>query len=307
MTHPLTLSRRRLLAGAAAAAAVCSTRVTLAEAANSPITKPIPSSGEQIPVIGLGTSRTLDIDPNGPDFAQLKQVMQVFCGRGGTVVDTSPMYGRAENVSGRLASALAETDNLFWATKVWTDGRASGIEQMQRSADLMGTDVIDLMQVHNLRDLDTHLASVRELRDAGKVRYVGITHYTASAHDALEKVMQAEPLDFVQLNYSIAERQAENRLLPLAQEKGIAIMVNRPFARARLFSAVQGKEVPAWAQELGMSSWAQVFLKFVVSHPAVTVAIPATSKPHHMEDNMAGGQGELLTEKQRERVAGLIA
>ena len=306
MPHSLTLSRRQVLAGAAAAA-VCSSPFALADTAPPPITKPIPSSGEKIPVIGLGTSRTLDVDPNGPDLAKLKQVMEVFCRNGGTVVDTSPMYGRAENVSGKLAESLSETDNLFWATKVWTDGRESGIDQMKRSAELMGTEVIDLMQVHNLRDLDTHLASVRELREAGKVRYVGITHYTASAHDALEKVMKAEPLDFVQLNYSIAERQAENRLLPLAQDKGIAIMVNRPFARARLFSAVQGQEVPAWAQELGMTSWAQVFLKFVVSHPAVTVAIPATSKPHHMEDNMAGGQGELLTPTQRERVAGLIA
>lgn len=306
MPHSLTLSRRQLLAGAAAAA-VCSTPLTMAGTAPPPITKPIPSSGELIPVIGLGTSRTLDVDPNGPDIAKLKQVMEVFCRNGGTVVDTSPMYGRAEDVSGQLAEALSETDNLFWATKVWTDGRDSGMDQMKRSAELMRTEVIDLMQVHNLRDLDTHLASVRELREAGKVRYVGITHYTASAHDALEKVMEAEPLDFVQLNYSIAERQAESRLLPLAQDKGIAIMVNRPFARARLFSAVQGKEVPAWAQELGMASWAQVFLKFVVSHPAVTVAIPATSKPHHMEDNMAGGQGELLTAAQRERVAALIA
>lgn len=304
MTNLLNLSRRRFLAGAAAAA-VCSTRVT-AESLSAPITKPIPSSGEQIPVIGLGTSRTLDIDPTGPQFAQLKQVMEIFCKHGGTVVDTSPMYGRAENVSGRLADELAETDKLFWATKVWTDGRDSGLSQMQESAELMGTEVIDLMQIHNLRDLDTHLASVRSLREQGKVRYVGITHYTASAHDALEKVMQAEPLDFVQLNYSIAERQAENRLLPLAQEKGIAIMVNRPFARARLFSAVQGREVPEWAQALGLNSWAQVFLKYVVSHPAVTVAIPATSKPHHMEDNMAAGMGALLTDKQRKQVADLV-
>jgi diketogulonate reductase-like aldo/keto reductase len=212
------------------------------------------------------------------------------------------MYNRSEKVIGDVIDAGTSRDNLFLATKVWTDGRDAGIEQMQRSADLMRTDVIDLMQVHNLRDTDVHMTSITELQKDGRIRYSGLTHYTASAHATLSREMQTFKPQFIQINYSLGEREAERQVLPLAQELGIAVLINRPFQAGRLFSAVSGKELPGFAQGFA-DSWGQFFLKFIVSHPAVTCVIPATSKPHHMADNLGAGFGELPDAAMRNRMA----
>ena len=220
---------------------------------------------------------------------------------GGSVVDTSPMYNRSEKVIGDVIRVGADRGKLFLATKVWTDGREAGIEQMRRSARLMNTDVVDLMQVHNLRDTAVHLESIRESQDAGRVRYSGLTHYTASAHDALEREMKQFRPDFIQINYSLGERQAERRILPLAQEMGTAVLVNRPFQAGRLFRAVAGQPVPEFAKDFA-DSWGQFFLKFIVSHPAVTCAIPATNKPNHMIDNLGAGFGALPDNEMRQRM-----
>lgn len=269
------------------------------------IRRPIPSSGETIPAVGLGTSRTFDVSPSGDIEAQ-RAVFDRFVELGGTVVDTSPMYGQAEALVGHLARESSQIDKLFYATKVWTDGGSAGREQMAESGRLMHTPVIDLMQVHNLRDLETHLRSVRELREAGTVRYVGVTHYRVDMFEALERVMTDEPLDFVQLNYSIATRDAEERLLPLAQEKGIAIMVNRAYEAGRLFGQVKGRPLPEMAADLGVTSWGQYFLKYVLGHPAVTVVIPATAKVRHLEDNMAAGRGPLPDDSQRQAMVAAL-
>jgi diketogulonate reductase-like aldo/keto reductase len=216
------------------------------------------------------------------------------------------MYGAAESAVGDLATELGVRDSLFVATKVWTSGRAAGIEQMERSLKRLRGKGVDLMQVHNLVDWPTHLRTLREWKQAGRIGYLGVTHYSSGGHDELERVMRAEPLDFVQLNYSLAEREAERRLLPLARDRGIAVLVNRPFAEGALFSRVRGREVPPWAAELDCASWGQLFLKWIVAHPAVTCVIPATSRPQHLEDNMKAGVGRLPDTAARERIAALV-
>jgi len=265
-------------------------------------TRRIPSSGEPLPVIGLGTWQTFDVDASPASRAPLKEVLRTFAGMGGRVIDSSPMYGAAEEVVGDLAHELGLADKLFLATKVWTSGRQAGIEQMEASMRKLRTERIDLMQVHNLLDVETHLATLREWKAAGKVRYVGITHYTAGAHDEMTRLVEKHPLDFIQINYSVAEREAERRLLPLARERGVAVIVNRPFGGGGLFSRLRGKPVPKWAVDLDCESWAQLMLKFVISHPAVTCAIPATSKVEHVRDNMSAGRGRLPDAKQREAI-----
>ena len=266
------------------------------------ILKPIPSSGERLPVIGLGTSRVFEVGPGDFEREGPKEVLRTLADVSNSMMDTSPMYGSAETVVGDLAAELGVRDRLFFATKVWTRGREQGIAQMQESMRRLRTERLDLIQVHNLVDTATHLRTLRDWKKEGRVRYVGITHYHAGAHEGLMDVMQHEPLDFVQVNYSLLEPEAQNRLLPLAQEKGIAIIVNRPFARGQLFRITSGKPLPAWAAELGIASWAQYFLKFVVSHPAVTVAIPGTSKARHMRDNQMAGRGILPDTGTRERM-----
>jgi aryl-alcohol dehydrogenase-like predicted oxidoreductase len=271
-------------------------------------TRPIPSSGETIPVIGVGTSGAFEVGASDADQAPLEEVLKLFVAAGARVVDTSPMYGRAEEVVGEVAEKLGVLPRLFLATKVWTTGRAQGIKQMEESFRKLKTSKIDLMQVHNLVDWRTQLATVKEWKAAGRIRYAGITHYRVDAHDELEAVLKAEPLDFVQLNYSIATRDAERRLLPLAAERGVAVLVNRPFEDGELFARVRGRALPAWASEIGCDSWAQIFLKYVLSHPAVTCAIPATAKASHMRDNLAAGSGPLpdaaLRAKMVEALAG---
>ncbi len=217
------------------------------------------------------------------------------------------MYGAAESVVGDLAAEIQVTDKLFLATKVWTSGREAGIAQMEQSMRRLRVKRLDLMQIHNLLDWRTHLKTLRAWKQDGRIRYLGVTHYTASAFDELERVLRAEPLDFVQVNYSLGEREAERRILPLARDRGIAVLVNRPFSAGGLFGSVRGKPLPAWAAEIGCDSWAQIFLKWILAHPAVTCAIPATRRPEHLVDNMKAGVGPLPDAATRDRMAALVA
>jgi diketogulonate reductase-like aldo/keto reductase len=267
-----------------------------------PITRAIPSTGERLPVIGMGTSRTFDVENDPADMTQLSQVLQVFFDNGGAVIDTSPMYGRSEKVIGELLKTIQNKNKLFAATKVWTDGKQNGIEQMQESMRLMGVAVMDLIQIHNLRDWQTHLPTLRQWKQAGKIRYIGITTSHGRFHAELEQIMRTEDLDFVQFTYNIGNREAEDSLLPLAADRGMATLINRPFQRGGLFRKVKGRDLPAWATEFDCKSWGQFFLKFVAAHPAVTCVIPATAKPHHMADNMAANFGELPSASMRQRM-----
>lgn len=267
----------------------------------------IPSSGEELPVIGLGTSRVFDVDEDVAAREACRDVLAALLDGGATLVDSSPMYGSAETVSGAVAADLGVTDRVFWATKVWTTGRESGIDQMTESMRLFGTDQIDLMQVHNLRDWKVHMPVLRDWKAEGRIRYIGITHSRSKAFDDVEAVINASELDFVQLNYSMGERQAEERLLPLCADKGIATLINRPFARGALFGKVNETPVPEWAREFDAETWGQFFLKFVLAHPAVTCAIPATRKAKHMVDNVGAGLGALPDEKQRQMMIEFFA
>lgn len=275
--------------------------------ASAVLARPIPSSGETIPAVGLGTWRTFDVGGAPAERAPLREVLARFVALGGRVIDSSPMYGAAETVTGDLAAELGLHASLFVATKVWTSGRAAGIAQMERSLRQLRTPRVDLMQVHNLVDWRTHLRTLREWKQAGRIRYVGVTHYTAGAYAELEQVLRSEPLDFVQVNYSLAERDAERRVLPLARERGIAVLVNRPFAEGALFSRVRGQALPPWAADIAGESWAQLFLKWILAHPAVTCVIPATSRPQHLADNMKAGSGDLPDTATRDRIASLLA
>ena len=297
MRQPLW-TRREALAAAAAAVSLPLVGMT---AGNRMMTRPIPSSNQPLPVVGLGTYSVFDVASTPDAVAERLRIMELLVGAGGSVVDTSPMYNRSEEVIGDVIAAGAPRDDLFIATKVWTDGREAGVQQMKRSAQLMRTDVIDLMQVHNLRDTDVHMRTIRDRQERGEIRYSGVTHYRASALDAVEKALREFRPQFVQINYSLGERDADERLLPLAQDLGIAVIINRPYQAGRLFDAVRGRELPGWATEYA-ASWGQFFLKFIISHPAVTCVIPATSKPQHMRDNLEAGSGELPDAATRERM-----
>jgi diketogulonate reductase-like aldo/keto reductase len=299
------ISRRDFLEMMVAAGAVgIGSGTTMAETL---IQRPIPRTGELLPVIGLGTWQTFDVGPTDTERGPLRQVLSDFIKLGGSVIDSSPMYGRSEAVVGDLAGELNAHKKLFLATKVWTSGREEGIRQMEQSLAKLRASHIDLMQVHNLVDYRTHLVTLRQWKEQGRIRYIGVTHSTESAYDDLAKVIQSEELDFVQLNYSVAERAAERRLLPLAAERGLAVLINRPLAAGGLFRKVSSHPLPAWAAEIDCTSWAQLFLKFVISHPAVTCAIPATSKIQHLRDNMQADFGKLPDAKIRERIARSIA
>ena len=267
------------------------------------LTKAIPSSGETIPVIGLGTSRTFDVGSTPAELQPLEEVLKAFAAAGGKLIDSSPMYGNAEQVVGELSAKLGLRPKLFIATKVWTQGTAAGVRQMEESLRKLHADPIDLMQVHNLVDVDTQLATLVEWKQKKRIRYVGVTHSNDNAYEAVEKVITSHKVDFLQINYSVLERGVEQRLLPLAKERGIAVIVNRPFARGNLFSRVRSKPLPGWAAEIDCNSWAQVLLKFVVSHPAVTCAIPATSNVVHLRDNMNAAFGRLPDAKLRTQIA----
>lgn len=258
------------------------------------LTRPIPSSGEALPVIGLGTWQTFDVDDAGP----LRPLIERFAARGATLVDSSPMYGRAEAAVGAVAMP-----GLFLATKVWTSGRAAGIAQMERSMERMRTERLDLLQVHNLLDVDTHLPTLRAWKEEGRIRYLGVTHYHAGAHAQLEQLLRRERVDFLQVNYSLAEPEAAARLLPAAEERGAAVIINRPFAEGALLRRLRGRALPDFAAELGCTSWAQLFLKWIVAHPAVTAVIPATSDLAHLDDNLAAGSEPMPDEAMRKRIA----
>jgi diketogulonate reductase-like aldo/keto reductase len=281
------------------------------------LTRTIPSSGEKLPVIGLGTWRAFDVDLSADIRRQLEDVLSMFVKLGGHVIDSSPMYGRAEEVIGELTSALGIRDKfatanpsgggLFLATKVWTEGKQRGIQSMERSMSLLRTNRIDLIQVHNLVDVNTQLATLQEWKQQGRIRYTGITHYESGALNEIEKLMRSQKFDFLQINYSLMEPEAEERVLPLAQERGVAVIANRPFGAGDLFGKVRSKPLPDWAAEIDCRSWAQFFLKWIVANPAITCAIPATDKPRHLEDNMQGGIGRLPDAKLRRQMAELIS
>jgi diketogulonate reductase-like aldo/keto reductase len=257
-------------------------------------------------VIGCGTWQTFDVGAEPPERDPLSEVVKVLFESGGSVIDSSPMYGHAESVVGDLVSAARSRARAFLATKVWTSGKAAGIAQMQRSMQRLRTDHIDLLQVHNLLDWRAHLSTLRDWKQAGRITYLGVTHYTASAYGELEQVMRSEPLDFVQLNHAIDDRQAEERLLPLAADRGIAVLVNRPFGGGGLLRMLAGKPLPAWAAEIDCYSWPQILLKYVLGHPAVTCAIPGTSRPEHMRENALAGCGRLPDAALRARMVAAL-
>lgn len=265
-------------------------------------TRTIPSTGESIPVMGLGTARTFDVAMTEAELQPLRAVTRLFVERGGTMIDSSPMYGRAEEVVGRLAVDLQVQDRIFYATKVWTRGREAGMQQMNESFQRMRTAFVHLMQVHNLSDTATQIRNIRALQDAGKVRYIGITHYTTGAFDDLEAWMRKEKLDYVQFPYSITDREAEARLLPAARDLGVAVIAHRNFGNGSLFRRVRGVALPAWATEFDCRTWGNFFLKYLLGEPAVTNLIPATSDPRHLTDNMNAGAGRIPEPSMRVRM-----
>lgn len=299
--NPLT--RRQFIAtGAAIAGSLVMPAVALASTSSTLIKKAIPKSGEDLAVIGMGTSRTFEGSNDPQSISTLKQVTQAFFDLGGGMIDSSPMYGSAQQILGRILPQISHNKTLFAATKVWIDGQQNGIDQMEQSRKLWGIQRFDLMQIHNLVDWETHLQTLQQMKAEGRIRYIGITTSHGRFHDDLQSILRKHDFDFLQLSYNIAEREVEQSLLSIAAEKGIAVIVNRPYQRGSLFSKVKGKALPDFAQEFDCTSWGQFFLKFVVSHPAVNCAIPATSKVHHMQDNMQAGRGRLPDPKQREQM-----
>ena len=296
----------KLIGGTAAAVALPITTRAATESSTM-LTRTIPSSGEKLPVIGLGTWRTFDVDLTTDNRRQLGEVLSLFVKLGGRMIDSSPMYGRAEEVIGDLVQSLGIRDKVFLATKVWTRGKENGIKSTERSMALLRTNRIDLMQVHNLLDVHTHLATLRQWKEQGRIRYIGVTHYNSSAFPEIEKILRTEKLDFLQINYSLMEPEAEQRVLPVTQERRIAVLVNRPFGGGDIFERVRSKPLPDWAAEFDCRSWAQFFLKWIIAHPAVTCVIPATDKPRHLEDNMLAGIGPLPDAKMRRRMVELLS
>ena len=317
----MSLSRRSVLKrGLGAAAAILLPPIPACAAATQRglIRKPIPSTGEQLPVIGLGSAGTFNLRPESPGWADAREVIRLFRELGGTVIDTAPTYQRSELFIGETIQDLKIGDGLFLATKVNVGdaGKAAAAQQMENSLRVFGRKTVDLIQVWNLggsirtlssATLADHLDVLREWKKAGRIRYLGITTSRDPQYADTEAAMKTYPLDFVQLDYSIGDRVPEERLLPLAREKGIAVLTNRPFTTGNLFGRVAGKQVPAWAAEFDCTTWAQFFLKFVVSHPAVTCAIPATGDPKHLRDNMGACVGRLPNEATRKRMADLFA
>jgi diketogulonate reductase-like aldo/keto reductase len=264
------------------------------------IKREIPSSRELLPVIGLGTWIQFDVDAASGERNSLTEVLKLMADNGARLIDSSPMYGRSEAVVGELTSEL-NPENYFYATKVWTEGEKAGIVQMESSMKKMKRAQMDLMQVHNLVDYKTHLRTLRKWKEEGKVRYIGVTHYTISSHSAIEKILMEEEIDFVQFNYSLGVRNAEKSLLNTAAEKGAAVIINEPFEKGNLFRNVSGKNLPGWTKDFGIDSWSAFFLKYIISHPAVTCVIPGTSDPRHMRDILSAGEGILPNESERKK------
>ena len=267
------------------------------------LTRPIPSSGEAMAIIGLGTWRAFDVGTDEATRRPLREVLRLLLEAGGRVIDSSPMYGRAEGAVGDLLAELPGHPRPFLATKVWTTGGERGAEQMRRSAQLLHSEVIGLMQIHNLVDWRTHLATLRRMKDEGRIRYIGITHYTTGALPELARILTGEPgIDFVQLGYSLATQAPENEVLPIAASRGVAVIANQPLERGDLFRRVRGRPLPDWACEFDCSSWSQLFLKYVLAEPAVTCVIPATGNPEHMRANLGAGFGRLPDARQRQQI-----
>jgi aryl-alcohol dehydrogenase-like predicted oxidoreductase len=292
-------------------AAMAAARAAGTSGATGPmLTRRIPSSGEMLPAIGLGTSGPFEVGEQESARAPLREVLQGFFDGGGALIDTSPMYSSAEQVLGDLLTPEQQS-KVFMATKVWTPGSGGaagqkGVEQMQRSMALLKHQRIELMQVHNLVDVDAHLKTLRRWKEEGRIKYIGITHYTTSSYPDLMAIIQREKPDFVQFNYSVTTREAERRLLPLCADKGVAVIINRAFEDGNLFARVRGKELPAWAADFGATSWAQVFLKFVLANPAVTCVIPATGKLRNLLDNLGAGSGSLPDARHREKIVAAV-
>ena len=302
MYNPASATRRRALKYLATIGATALLPMTT-HAQNKPLIKrSIPKSGELLPVVGIGTYDTFNVGPKAVERAELKQVLLEFAALDGSVIDSSPMYGEAERVVGDLTGELGNRDKYFFATKVWTSGQQAGVRQMEQSFSLMRTKRMELMQIHNLLDLDVHTKTLKDWKASGKIRHIGITHYHAGAHAELEKLIKTNTYDTVQFNYSMLEREAEARLLPACLEAGVAVIVNRPFAQANLFGRVKGKPLPAWAAEFDCTSWAQFFLKYLLGHPAVTCVIPGTRRVAHLQDNMQAGMGRLPDAAMRQRM-----
>lgn len=270
------------------------------------ISRTIPSNGELLPVIGLGTWKRFDVGTAEAERAPLRRVLSALSTVPNMMIDSSPMYGRAETVVGDLTGGMETSAKFFYATKVWTTGEKEGVRQMEESFARMRRTTMDLMQIHNLVDWRTHLRTLRRWKEGGKVRYIGITHYQSSAHDELERILRAEPLDFVQCNHSLRERHAEQRLFPAAQERGTAVIVNEPFEKGALFAAVRGTALPPWALEYGITTWSAFFLAFIIAHPAVTCVIPATANEQHALQNIAAGTVPLPDAALRERMEQFI-
>ena len=303
----MPFQRRQFLTSLVAAAGALLAGPGNSRATEGPHRRVIPSSGESIPVIGMGSWLTFGIDPdNAPALHQREQVLRAFFAAGGGVVDSSPMYGEAEAVIGRCLQRIEHHAGLFAATKVWTTGNRQGLLQMEQSRLLWGLPRFDLIQVHNLLDWQTHLPRLQAMKARGDIRYLGVTTSHGRRHDTLLRIMQHEDLDFVQFTYNLLDREAESYLLPMAAERGIAVIINRPFQRGGLFDHVGNRALPNWAADIDCSNWAQFFLKFIISHPAVTCAIPATSRVDHMRENMVAGQGALPDTAMRRKMVKTI-
>lgn len=270
------------------------------------INRTIPSSGELLPAIGLGTWLQFDVGSSDDERNPLLRILELMVQKGSIVIDSSPMYGRSEQVVGELTQHTGRADHFFYATKVWTRGRQSGIDQMNTSFSRMNRKQMDLMQIHNLVDWKTHLKTLVDWKNQGKVKYIGVTHYTNSSHQNLEEIVRTQPIDFVQFNYSIRERNAEKSLLNACQDSGVAVIINSPYEGGSLFGSVKGTSLPPWASEYDINSWGQYFLKFIISHPAVTCVIPGTSNPKHALDNLGAGFGPLPEQKVREKMVNYL-
>ncbi|MFK8007259.1 MAG: aldo/keto reductase [Saprospiraceae bacterium] len=269
-------------------------------------TRKIISSGKMLPVIGVGTWQSFDVGENPAERNPLKEVLKILIEHGGSVIDSSPMYGRSEKVVGELTAELEIKNKIFEATKVWTTGKEEGIDQMYTSMNLMGAHPMDLMQIHNLVDWKTHLKTLQKWKEEEKVRNIGITHYHKGGYAEMEKIMKTENIDFIQINYNLAVRDAAERILPLAKDKGIAVLINRPYEGGSLFKKMKGKEIPTWAKEFEAESWGQIFLKFILAHPAVNCVIPGTSKVKHMKDNVQAGFGKYPNQTMQKRLIDLM-
>ncbi|MGR3992117.1 aldo/keto reductase [Pseudomonas sp. 1121_17] len=292
-------ARRDVLRTGAALGLLASSPWLLAASADSLLTRKVPGTGEALPVIGAGTSGSFEVEAGSAEYQRLQQVLQAFFAGGGRIIDTSPNYGGADAILGQLLEEGGWHRQCFLATKIAADSKAAAEAQWAGTLRSLRTDRVDLLQIHNLRDWQRQLPYARELKAQGKTRYVGITHYLSSSHEQVAQIVRKEPLDFVQINYSVNAPEAARQLLPLCQDKGVAVLINRAFDDGRLFARVKDMALPDWAAQVGASSWAQLFLKFAISHPAVTAVIPATGRPDRQIDQLKAGQGQLLSEAQQ--------